>query len=72
MPTICNILIALNILQVTLLVACKINLFSKQKIQEVECEKINDEKDEIVIERYKKMLIKLPELFSRNITDLLA
>ena len=41
-------------------------------MQEVECKKINDEKDEIVIERYNKMPVKLPEPFSGNVADWLA
>ena len=41
-------------------------------MQEVECEKIGDEKEEMVIERYNKMSVKLLELFSRNVADWLA
>ena len=69
MPTIYDFLIASNILQVTLLVVCKMNLFSKQKIQEVKHKKIDDEKEEMVIERYNKMSVKPPEPFSGNVTD---
>ena len=57
MPTICDFLIASSISQVTLLVACKMNLFSKQKIQEVEHKKIGNEKEEMVIEQYNKMSV---------------
>ena len=69
MPTIHNFLIALSILQVTLLVAYKMNLFLKQKIQEVEHKKIGNEKEEMVIEQYNKMPMKPPKQFSGNVTD---
>ena len=72
MLTIYDFLIASNILQVTLPVACKMNLFLKQKMQEVERKKINYEKDEMVIERYNKKSVKPLELFSGNVTDWLA
>ena len=38
-------------------------------MQEVEREKIDDKKEEMVIERYNKISVKPLELFSRNVAD---
>ena len=69
MPSICDILIASNVLQVTLLVACKLNFFSKDNVQGLGLghKKIDDDKEESMVEKHSKMPMKLPEPFSGNV-----
>ena len=65
-------LIVSNVLQISILVACKLNLFSKEGMKCIACKGTGTKKDDegsTALEQHLKTSVKLPDSFSGDIGD---